>query len=282
MKVIFSRKGFDSAAGGCPSPIINGSPVSLPIPTTKSCLTYGDLNGSYSDLVSDLTPTRHKLTAQDLCHLDPDINSHCRNRPQGWRGALGQVSASQSHLANQQVKPGDLFVFWGLFQPAEKIRGSWKFVGEREHRIWGWLQIDEIIKVEEDRKRNILQQHPWLKDHAHIRHIHQSGGKPGDFVYVARQTLSTLPLLKTKAGFGVLQKGYRLTALGESPSIWNVPNWLNPKTGGCGMTYHPEQRWSDNGLLQAAPRGQEFVTHTPVDQEGREWLAGVIEERADG
>lgn len=29
MRVIFSRKGFDSAAGGAPSPIIDGGPVSL-------------------------------------------------------------------------------------------------------------------------------------------------------------------------------------------------------------------------------------------------------------
>jgi hypothetical protein len=33
MKIIFSRKGFDTTFGGVPSPIIHGVPYSLPIPT---------------------------------------------------------------------------------------------------------------------------------------------------------------------------------------------------------------------------------------------------------
>lgn len=45
MRVIFSRKGFDSAAGGCPSPIVEGKPISLPIPTRMpSVVCFGDLS----------------------------------------------------------------------------------------------------------------------------------------------------------------------------------------------------------------------------------------------
>ncbi|MEG3597355.1 MAG: hypothetical protein VX357_03850, partial [Pseudomonadota bacterium] len=44
MRIIFSRKGFDSASGGGPSPIVEGRPVSLPIPAGKaSHTTFGDL-----------------------------------------------------------------------------------------------------------------------------------------------------------------------------------------------------------------------------------------------
>ena len=39
MKLILSRKGFDSSAGKCPSPIINARPVSMPIPATKTSTT---------------------------------------------------------------------------------------------------------------------------------------------------------------------------------------------------------------------------------------------------
>ena len=39
MKIVFSRKGFDSAAGKVPSPIINGVPISLPIPTERRSKT---------------------------------------------------------------------------------------------------------------------------------------------------------------------------------------------------------------------------------------------------
>ena len=44
MRIVFSRKGFDSAAGGGPSPIVDGRPLSLPIPTAgPSRTTYDDL-----------------------------------------------------------------------------------------------------------------------------------------------------------------------------------------------------------------------------------------------
>jgi hypothetical protein len=45
MRVIFSRKGFDSAAGKFPSPIIEGEPISLPIPTERRSKTSYRLAG---------------------------------------------------------------------------------------------------------------------------------------------------------------------------------------------------------------------------------------------
>jgi hypothetical protein len=145
VKIIFSRKGFDGTAGGCPSPIVDGQPLSMPIPSKMPTPTrFGDLNGAYGSLVCDLTWGR--LTAEDWCHLDPDINPDSLPRQTGWRGALGQVSAAQGHFANQRVQPGDLFIFWGLFRSVEHD-GRWRFVGNPEHRVWGWLQIAEIIEL---------------------------------------------------------------------------------------------------------------------------------------
>ena len=44
MKLILSRKGFDSQSGGCPSPIFpDGTLYSLPIPDDQSEVTYGNL-----------------------------------------------------------------------------------------------------------------------------------------------------------------------------------------------------------------------------------------------
>jgi len=44
VKIILSRKGFDSAAGGVPSPILpDGSLVSLPIPDKASKIAYQDI-----------------------------------------------------------------------------------------------------------------------------------------------------------------------------------------------------------------------------------------------
>jgi len=59
MKVILSRKGFDSAYGGYPSPILpDGKMVSLPIPLEDS-IRYSDLKigeSTYFDLMSSLRP----------------------------------------------------------------------------------------------------------------------------------------------------------------------------------------------------------------------------------
>ena len=44
MRLILSRKGFDSAAGGVPSPIFeDGTMLSLPIPERGSGTTYDEL-----------------------------------------------------------------------------------------------------------------------------------------------------------------------------------------------------------------------------------------------
>lgn len=59
MKVVRSRKGFDSAFGGYPSPIIPSSEmVSLPIPFNDA-IRYSDLSTSgstYYDLMANLEP----------------------------------------------------------------------------------------------------------------------------------------------------------------------------------------------------------------------------------
>ncbi len=45
MKVILSRKGFDSQYGGKPSPILpDGRLISLPIPSQDDKLRYSDLS----------------------------------------------------------------------------------------------------------------------------------------------------------------------------------------------------------------------------------------------
>ncbi|MGH6954670.1 MAG: hypothetical protein ACREGL_10830, partial [Alphaproteobacteria bacterium] len=92
MKIVFSRKGFDSALGGSPSPIFaDGRAVSLPIPTTsRSSVRFGDVRcvrGSLGALVEQLT--RGRVRGNRHCHLDPDLDRDARPRPHGWRPAFG-------------------------------------------------------------------------------------------------------------------------------------------------------------------------------------------------
>ena len=149
MKLIFSRKGFDSSAGGVPSPLVDDRPISLPIPTRMPTPTrYGDLSNGIAKLVSGLT--RGRIAVDRPCHLDPDLDAGSLIRSPGWRGALGQVSAAQSHLSNCGVGQGDVFLFWGLYRPAVRAQtGSWTFAGMAAHRLFGWLQVDEVLAVGE-------------------------------------------------------------------------------------------------------------------------------------
>lgn len=96
MKIILSRKGFDSVAGGCASPIIDGKTLlSLPIPVkeknkdSEKQIRYSDLNYNgvnYAKLISDLKPS----FSDEFCHLDPDIRSGIRNEKRKWKPAFGQ------------------------------------------------------------------------------------------------------------------------------------------------------------------------------------------------
>ena len=98
MRIIFSRKGFDSASGGGPSPIVEGRPLSLPIPAgAGSRTTFGDLGlGAHAAKAS-----RGRLGADDLCHHDPMFLSD-------GTCLFGQCGAAQTHLANRGVGLGDV------------------------------------------------------------------------------------------------------------------------------------------------------------------------------
>ena len=75
MRLVISRKGFDSTAGGCASPILpDGTMVSLPIPDEESGVRYGDIAVHGHDvgaLVADLSGGRYGRRAR--AHLDPDL-----------------------------------------------------------------------------------------------------------------------------------------------------------------------------------------------------------------
>jgi hypothetical protein len=271
VRVIFSRKGFDSSAGGCPSPIIDGQPISLAIPVRKtpSSIRYIDLIGDYGSLIEDLT--RGKLDRHSLCHLDPDLKVSVLPRLTGWRGALGQVGASQSHLSSAGVDNGDLFLFWGLFRHAD-FRGRWSFYGPPEHRLFGWLQVGQIVDLGEDGSF-AAQRWPWLRDHPHARR----GWSRQNVLYIASDKLRLSGAPLGIPGWGVFQNGFRLTAEDASPSIWSIPDWLNPARGGVGMTYHPIARWSDHCTVTCAGRGQEFVAEIAERPDALHWLNGLFE-----
>jgi hypothetical protein len=271
VKIIFSRKGVDSAAGRCASALVDGRPISLPIPTSMPTATrYGDLAAPIPTLARDLS--RGRLAADQPCHLDPDIDREGLGaaRPLGWRGALGQVAAALSHLRNAGVGPEDVFLFWGLFRACERSPIGWHYEGPRRHLIFGWLQVEEIIELGSDGS-HALERHPWLARHPHVR----PGWTGSNAIFIAKEELTigdgSIP------GFGVFDRPIVLTAEGSTtPSTWAVPSWLDPIGGGVGMTYNPPNRWFGNGRVTVAARGQEFVADAGDRIDARDWLLSLF------
>ena len=262
MKLIFSRKGFDSSAGGFPSPIINGKPISLPIPYLNSKTSYQHFN--LGKIVRDLTG--RKLAERDLCHNDPDLEM----------GAFGQVSSAQSHLHNQNIGAGDLFLFFGWFREAEIVDCNYRYKSGAidHHRIFGWMFVDQKFSVG-SKAEDFRSRYKKYENHPH------ASGKwsSNNTIYLASETISLFGEHTIK-GFGKFSVSKRTLLTNDSaPSkrFWSVPDWLNPAKGGCVPSYHNEQSYVD-GLLKTAGRGQEFVCHPRQSKKFREWLLNLFSE----
>ena len=238
MKIVFSRKGFDSASGGGPSPIVRGQPVSLPIPAGRgaSATSYDALGlGEAAGLAS-----RGQLAGGDLCHHDPMFLP-------GDRCLFGQCGAAQTHLENRGVGAGDLFVFFGLF------------AGEGHaphHRIFGYLRVEDVVPLSNCTDARL--EHWRALGHPHVLGMQASN-----------DTLWIGPGRTAQAAHPEL----RLTVEGANPSLWQVPRWLKRS----GLSYHDrEDRWQRGGRLQSVARGQEFVTDIGRRREPREWAERIV------
>ena len=157
MKVILSRKGFDSEYGRVPSPVLpDGRMISLPIPDRDAPTAYEAIRRdelTMADLVVDLGAKRGKpakpIARTDFAHLDPDLDPDAVSRRSGWRPIFGQSGAALGHLTNEGVGVGDLFLFFGWFRPAEIVAGHWRYVrgSDSFHALWGWLLVGDIYPV---------------------------------------------------------------------------------------------------------------------------------------
>jgi hypothetical protein len=237
MRVIFSRKGFDSAAGKAPSPIINGEPISLPIPTKRRSETSYRLAG-LGEIVEQIT--KRRIGADDLCHEDPVFLN--------GRWAFGQTGAAQTHLKRNGVGIGDVFLFFGLFASRD---GQ-----DRHHRIFGYMEVDEARPLGSRPSRN---DNP---EGFPRRHPHTIGEwNENNMLYLGSgaKARSAHPLL-------------RLSKSCAPVSVWSVPAWLKA----IGLTYHSDPvRWATDNELHVAPRGQEFVSNFGDQAAPVEWLRAV-------
>lgn len=240
MKIVFSRKGFDSGSGGGPSPIVDGRALSLPIPDTrgvKPAPTYSNRHmGGHAKRAS-----RGKVRGYHRMHNDPMFHAK-----EGW-AALGQYGAAQTHLEKQGVGEGDLFLFFGLFCEEG---------GTPHHRFFGYLYVGEIVRLaqcnEETRK--------WFASYLHPHALTMHGSN--DVIWFGRG-----------ADNAPAHDRLRLTVPEGPASLWRVPEWLRE----TGLSYHDRaDRWLPDGRLQSVARGQEFVADVGEREDARAWVGEIV------
>jgi len=276
MKIILSRKGFDSANGGYPSPILpDGKMVSLPIPEEKTGVTYSQLllpNGeNYGLLMHKLVSMgikmgKERLKVEDAnCHLDPDIYKDIKPRAKEWRGVFGQVNGSQTQLENQGVKEGDLFLFFGWFRKTVNSENGYcydKTDMDGRHVLFGYLQIGEIMHPKLNGK-----DYTWIGNHPHLNRDNYSKSCKNT-LYLAADNFSLAPKLP---GYGVFKFSHNLVLSkeGETKSKWALPEFFR-ETYISGQEKEP---WKA-GYFQSVGRGQEFVLESTPKIE--EWASKII------
>lgn len=288
MKIVFSRKGFDSKYGGVPSPVFpDGRARSLPIPARYAPTRFRDVrcgDGSLGPIVEDLTGGR--VRGEDRCHLDPDLQADALPRRTEWRAAFGQVEIAQSHLAREGVGAGDLFLFFGWFRPVElSDAGGWRYVPRAPsvHRLFGWLQVSDVITVGNE-LQSARTEYPWLSAHPHLN---GRSWPRNNTIYISTRTLSMTGTEIAVTGGGLFQNandGLTLTAPGASKrSQWRLPGWFWSTDAPPPLSYHRnERRWYRQGpwaYVDSVGRGQEFVFDTDGIPEATAWLRELF--RAD-
>jgi hypothetical protein len=283
MKIVLSRKGFDSAFGGCASPIFpDGTIISLPIPHRFKAppppgpprlVTFSHLRGTppLDVVVQDLTRHRgRRVEASDPVHLDPDLREESLARRPGWRPLFGQTDQAQRHLENQGVGRGDIFLFFGWFREVGRRSGRFQFVrGAPDlHVVFGWLEVGDVWLVGKG-QRNVPD---WAVMHPHLNGDYGTSNA----IYVAASNESGY-----RAGaFDQIADELILTAPCSSRSYWRLPKWLYPQGGRPALTYHEDtRRWAadqEHAYLRSAYPGQEFVFDTEHYPEAEDWARRLI------
>jgi hypothetical protein len=276
MRIILSRKGFDSSAGGVASPILDGSLVSLPIPGGPGEITYDDLHfkrHSLGKIVEDLTSRRIKRTHS--VHFDPDMRRATRKREIGWRPLFGQAGAAETHLRRYGVTVGDLFLFFGWFREAELYEGSYRYKpgAPNLHVMYGWLQIGAILTFPHRHFANI----PWADYHPHFYGAFGTVYIAGDYL----ETRGRCYDISAAGCFSRYDDSLRLTAPNsKSRGEWQLPGWFYPRNNQSPLSYHPDvkafTKKANQTILRTAGRGQEFILNTAQYPEAIRWARRLI------
>jgi len=259
VKIIFSRKGFDSSAGGSPSLIFpDGTLFSIPIPSSKDDCFYGDLSFTYKgepiqSILNDVMGGNIRHNKQWIpcdysshtqrCHYDP-----MPYQDAGFNGiALGQADKAEKHLRNQSVGKEDIFLFYGWFRKVEKTDGAWRFaVGEPDIQlIWSTMRISDCVLLDTaEHREDALRKYPFLSRHPHL---------------YSRDCLKNRIYLSDQHHYFCYDEKCCLTDMQcyKGRSTWRLPAFFNQPQAFTYLKNFSQEK--DDVIISYLGYGQEFV-----------------------
>jgi hypothetical protein len=265
MKIVLSRKGFDTQYGKQPSPILqDGSLLSLPIPAKNEEIRYTELfyeGKSYYQIIKELSQ-KSVVKENWNCHLDPDIRPSSLKRKGQWKPIFGQSDTAQGHLDKEGVSKNDIFLFFGWFREAKYLNGKYSYIeGSPDlHVIFAYFQIGEIYK-KMDNLPEFATYHPHARENFTNRR--------NNCIYIANSNLS---LNQSYDGASMLNynENLILTKRGLSKSKWELPEMFK----NLNISYHYKDSFKED-YFQSAAKGQEFVIDANDDL--IEWALDLIQ-----
>lgn len=275
MKVILSKKGLDSSNSEKPVQIIDKAMIFLPIPSNDVAKYSATFIGKVSLLdycqkmginFGYLNDKKLPIDETTTCHLDPQLVNYFNS--ENFQGSFGQVLAAQKHLANNQVQVDDLFLFYGWYADQNKPNGK--------HTLFGYLQIGEIIKVNEltkEQRKELQTKYPFLSNQPHWY-----SEETNNTLYIARDTCTFDHTIKGWSMFNY-HPDLDLTATDlANKTCWQVAALKNCRVsfkGNDGAT-----QFNELGQFRVADRCQELVL-AECDQV-TQWAVDLIKRHVKG
>lgn len=292
MKLVLSRKGFDTGSGGCFSPFNHntGKYIWFPIPEkvnnylndiryseifVKNEYLSGLKGSNLKDAFKSLKGTdRVKLRKNEYASInDDELFAHfdpMLGIPPWMEGngnfiigkGFGQCNASPQ-LEKHNVNEGSIFLFFGGFQSISnrKISG---------HYIYGWLKVKKRIETFKE-CQEILEEYN-LHNHPHITEAAFSRTQK-NFIFIPDQWLFEDLKVPGYGYFTTLNEHLLLSSSKES----NIATWKLPNLFYKSLTQVQQKTWhntQDGFCTVRTGIGQEFITQ--LSEKGEGWLRDLF------
>ena len=279
--IVLSRKGFDTSYGRCPSIIVKKKMISFPIPEVGlkeeeqdectfyplySCLKI-KVNEKEEDLKSLIIRSSgnniKKAIFNDMvleketkdhvhCHLDPQLHKYF-DRPDDFQASLGQMDIPARLLSKYDIRPGDLFLFFGNYKfvndDFETDKAAMNGYKDFFHCIWGFMEVGKKIVNPQLNKEDVPE---YVKKHnPHMKYTSNE-----NFLYIAAEKLSNK---WCPEGYEGKLRGYGIFDYNENLILSPKQNDSPDKTRNQWKILPLYMNNTDKNVLPM--RGQEFVLY---------------------